>query len=89
VAFKNGQIQESGTHDELLRKQGLYYGLMHAQMGKDLTAEEEEEEDDEFDDMIQSGKYMITKVKQRWTRLLLGGGTKIVRQVPLEGVPPS
>ena len=31
VVFDKGQIAETGTHDELMAKEGLYYGLVMAQ----------------------------------------------------------
>lgn len=47
VVFKNGKIAESGTHDELLEKKGIYYGLVLAQLNmtrlvgqEDITVEE-------------------------------------------------
>ena len=34
-AIRNGQVLESGTHEELLARQGYYYGLVKAQIGQD------------------------------------------------------
>ena len=34
IALDNGEIQEIGTHDELLDKQGFYYGLFMEQFSK-------------------------------------------------------
>ena len=34
IALDNGEIQEIGTHDELLDQQGFYYGLFMEQFGK-------------------------------------------------------
>jgi ATP-binding cassette subfamily B protein len=31
VVFDRGQIAEVGSHDELMEKQGIYYGLVMAQ----------------------------------------------------------
>ena len=34
-AIRDGQVLETGTHEELLEKQGYYYGLVKAQVGQD------------------------------------------------------
>ena len=34
-AIRDGQVLESGTHEELLARQGYYYGLVKAQVGQD------------------------------------------------------
>ena len=34
-AIRDGQVLESGTHEELLAKQGYYYGLVKSQVGQD------------------------------------------------------
>ncbi len=34
-AIRDGQVLESGTHEELLKKQGYYYGLVKSQVGQD------------------------------------------------------
>lgn len=34
--MKNGQIVESGTHDELVQSKGLYYELVNAQVFADV-----------------------------------------------------
>ena len=60
VAFKEGRAAEQGTHDELIRKKGLYYSLVQAQMEEEeLREEDEEEEDDEFRDIVQSGDLIV------------------------------
>ena len=32
VAMKDGSVVETGTHDELVEKKGLYFDLVNAQM---------------------------------------------------------
>ena len=34
-AIRDGQVLEAGTHEELLAKQGYYYGLVKSQVGQD------------------------------------------------------
>ena len=34
-AIRDGEVLESGTHEELLAKQGYYYGLVKSQVGQD------------------------------------------------------
>jgi ATP-binding cassette subfamily B (MDR/TAP) protein 8 len=36
VLIENGRIKEQGTHDELMRKKGLYYDLVKVQERKDI-----------------------------------------------------
>ena len=46
VAIKDGSVAEVGNHDELMKRQGLYFSLVTAQMSdEDLEAEERESED--------------------------------------------
>ena len=40
VAIKDGQVQEIGSHDELMKSRGLYFSLVTAQ----LTEEDEKEQ---------------------------------------------
>jgi len=50
VALKDGVVQEMGTHNELMKLNGLYFSLVTAQ----LTEEEEESaEDNEAEDSVQ------------------------------------
>ncbi|MEA4913190.1 MAG: ABC transporter ATP-binding protein [Christensenella sp.] len=39
LVIRNGKIQESGTHEELLKKRGYYYDLYTQQFCEDRTAE--------------------------------------------------
>jgi ABC-type multidrug transport system fused ATPase/permease subunit len=36
IAIKNGEVQEVGTHDDLMAKEGLYYNLVNAQVFADV-----------------------------------------------------
>ena len=46
VAIKDGKVEEVGDHDELMKRQGLYFSLVTAQMSDDdMEAEEREGED--------------------------------------------
>ncbi|XP_014242218.1 multidrug resistance protein 1-like isoform X2 [Cimex lectularius] len=42
-ALKDGKVFESGSHEELIAKQGLYYGLVEAQKKRDAKAQIGEE----------------------------------------------
>ncbi|CAB4481222.1 uncharacterized protein OCT59_003157 [Rhizophagus irregularis] len=47
VVMSKGEIIEIGRHDELIAKEGVYYGLVRAQ---ELKTEQNNEDDDENDD---------------------------------------
>jgi len=47
VVMDKGVVQEVGKHDELIERQGVYYGLVKAQ---ELKKKKEEEDDDDDDD---------------------------------------
>ncbi|GBM20721.1 hypothetical protein AVEN_225133-1, partial [Araneus ventricosus] len=47
VALSDGMVQEIGTHEDLMAKQGIYYQLVMTQ-----TKESEEDDDDESDDDV-------------------------------------
>ena len=49
-AIRDGQVIESGTHEELLDRQGYYYGLVKAQLGQ---------EEDEKNDLIRRNSNLI------------------------------
>jgi ATP-binding cassette, subfamily B (MDR/TAP), member 1 len=36
IAMKNGQVIETGTHEELMKNKGLYYELVNAQVFADI-----------------------------------------------------
>ena len=45
VALKDGRAMEMGTHEELMKRKGLYYDLVESQLaGKDEEADTFEEE---------------------------------------------
>lgn len=66
VVMTEGTIVEQGTHDELLAKEGAYFGLVEAQKiaeAKELTAEEQEKVDAIDDELVRqksnrSGEYV-------------------------------
>jgi ABC-type transport system involved in cytochrome bd biosynthesis fused ATPase/permease subunit len=37
IAIKDGNIEEVGSHDELMKRQGLYYDLVQAQTFTDAV----------------------------------------------------
>jgi ABC-type multidrug transport system ATPase subunit len=53
VVMSKGEIVEVGKHDELIAKQGVYYGLVKAQ---ELKTRKEGDEDDSDDDSSLSSK---------------------------------
>jgi ABC-type multidrug transport system ATPase subunit len=52
VVMSKGEVLEVGQHDELIAKQGIYYGLVKAQELKTQKQEGEEEEDDDDDSSV-------------------------------------
>jgi ABC-type multidrug transport system fused ATPase/permease subunit len=45
VVVENGQVSDTGTHQELLARQGTYQRLWNIQAGGFITEEEEDSED--------------------------------------------
>ncbi|KAG9289947.1 hypothetical protein G9A89_010253 [Geosiphon pyriformis] len=63
VVMSNGEILEIGRHDELIAKEGIYYGLVKAQELKTKEdAEKANESDDE--DLIEGDDYAITMAQK-------------------------
>ncbi|CAF0803457.1 unnamed protein product [Adineta steineri] len=55
VALENGQVKESGTHNELMKRKGLYYELVTTQTEKvaeESDSESETEENDTNDEYV-------------------------------------
>ncbi|CAF1523752.1 unnamed protein product [Adineta ricciae] len=46
VALENGQVRESGTHHELMKQRGLYYGLVTTQSKKEQQQEKQKDGSD-------------------------------------------
>ena len=51
IAIRDGVVQEEGSHDELMLKQGLYHSLVTTQMSKEDEDKNELEEDDVYNEM--------------------------------------
>ena len=92
VALKDGKVNEMGTHEELMKRRGLYYGLVESQLaGKDEEADAVEElpEDDEEATKITKNRPMSRKMSRQMTRVLSinsikeedGGESKTSREV--------
>lgn len=45
IAIKDGQVEEEGTHDQLMLQQGLYFSLVTTQMSKEEDPDPEELDD--------------------------------------------
>jgi ABC-type transport system involved in cytochrome bd biosynthesis fused ATPase/permease subunit len=63
IGLDHGEVVENGSHNELMRKKGLYYELVMSQTHKDKEkdesdseSEEEEEEDDKVEQSLMSRK---------------------------------
>ncbi|KAF9053910.1 P-loop containing nucleoside triphosphate hydrolase protein [Hymenopellis radicata] len=46
IVLKDGSVAEQGTHDELLRKGGIYYGMWQQQAAADISGDIEEVEEE-------------------------------------------
>jgi ABC-type multidrug transport system ATPase subunit len=73
VVLQKGKVVEAGTHDELLAKEGVYYGLVHAQklsLGEDSEESIQEEKIGAFLDREQSiaKSEMTLSVKEKWKK---------------------
>ena len=44
VAIKDGQVVETGSHEDLMSSKGLYYSLVQAQTNQDLESLDVEDE---------------------------------------------
>ncbi|KAK7047498.1 tRNA N6-adenosine threonylcarbamoyltransferase, partial [Halocaridina rubra] len=53
VVFDKGQIEEEGTHDELMKLQGLYHKLVTAQINPLGLAEQKDDQENEWSDEIE------------------------------------
>ena len=57
VAIESGKVRETGTHDELMAREGLYFSLVNRQMaGKEKDDFGEEQNDIAKEDKIVNGK---------------------------------
>ncbi|KAF0430296.1 P-loop containing nucleoside triphosphate hydrolase protein [Gigaspora margarita] len=54
VVMKKGEIVEIGQHDELISKQGVYFGLVRAQELETKKTEKKTDEDDEDEELSSS-----------------------------------
>ncbi|CAF3805471.1 unnamed protein product [Adineta steineri] len=61
IALENGQIKESGTHSELMKRKGLYYELVTTQTEK---APEESDSESETEEDDASNEYVWTQQLQ-------------------------
>jgi ABC transporter ATM len=42
IVLKEGEVEEQGTHDELMKKRGLYYGMWQQQASLEGMEDEPE-----------------------------------------------
>ena len=73
VVIQKGIVVETGTHDELLAKEGVYFGLVHAQklsLGEDSEEFAEEEKIGGLLDRTQSiaKSEMTPSIKEKWKK---------------------
>ncbi|CAL1272518.1 unnamed protein product [Larinioides sclopetarius] len=73
VVLKDGEVQEVGTHDELMLSKGIYFELVSTQTKTD-------EEDDEIDELEEIEKSM-PKLDRRFSNLSNGSVE------PIDGLP--
>ncbi|XP_071033679.1 ATP-dependent translocase ABCB1 isoform X2 [Parasteatoda tepidariorum] len=73
VALSEGNVKETGTHDELMKRKGLYYDLVVTQTS---NAEEEEEEDDD-----------LPLIEDRARALSISSDTSLQRRLSSASIP--
>ncbi|CAF3737713.1 unnamed protein product [Adineta steineri] len=64
VALENGQVKESGTHNELMRRKGLYHELVTTQTEKiaeESDSESETEENDTNDEYVWAQQLLANR----------------------------
>ena len=77
VALKDGAVQEMGTHEELMKKKGLYYDLVESQ----LAGKDEEGEDDTIEDLPKSteeaklSRHISRKMSRQQSSAKLGSSS--------------
>uniref|UniRef100_A0A7E4W3A9 ABC-type xenobiotic transporter n=1 Tax=Panagrellus redivivus TaxID=6233 RepID=A0A7E4W3A9_PANRE len=64
IAMKNGEIVETGVHDELMARKGLYHELVSAQVFADLNDEKIEKGRADTEVSVRSRTNTMTSVKQ-------------------------
>ncbi|KAG8435252.1 hypothetical protein GDO86_013268 [Hymenochirus boettgeri] len=79
AGFHNGAVVELGTHEELMKKQGVYYSLVMLQKSGDKEKDEEESEEEESSD---SGEYTENDMNEEYEaeELQENKGTEIIRR---------
>ncbi|KAK5969331.1 hypothetical protein GCK32_014550, partial [Trichostrongylus colubriformis] len=85
--FKNGEIVEQGTHNELMQKHGVFYEMTQAQVLRQEKEEEEPESDADSDilspDAASSGRFDSLRLRKASTRSGISAVTS-VRSMELE-----
>ncbi|UJR08520.1 hypothetical protein I4U23_012783 [Adineta vaga] len=62
IGFENGQVIEHGSHDELMKKKGLYYDLVTTQTQKDEhETESDSDDEDETEDCILARQMSVAR----------------------------
>ncbi|XP_055935282.1 ATP-dependent translocase ABCB1-like isoform X3 [Argiope bruennichi] len=74
VVLKDGEVQEIGTHDELMLRKGIYFELVSTQ------TKTEEEDDDDIEEIEEIGKD-ISRLDRRISNLSNGSVE------PIDGLP--
>ncbi|KAG8183769.1 hypothetical protein JTE90_002406 [Oedothorax gibbosus] len=66
VVLSEGVVKEVGTHDELMKKEGIYFNLVQTQT---KSPEEEKEDEDELDELDEKEEYMISELGRKMSVL--------------------
>ncbi len=65
IGIENGRVKENGSHEELMKQQGLYYELVTSQTQKEkekeIDSDSETEENDNTSDHVQAQELIVNR----------------------------
>ena len=82
MALKDGKVNEMGTHEELMKRRGLYYDLVESQLaGKEDTEEADETVEDLPEEVSKINRPMSRKLSRQERNSVLSRVRSISEQI--------